>query len=110
MSSHTLQSSAGPADPGAAPPFGADRASRAAVPGRGAELSDGIPACPPPEVLEAIAVAAQAYERLAETGRTVRFATGSGRLSIQLIDRRGALVRALSPRQVLDLTDDAVSD
>lgn len=70
----------------------------------------GIPACPPPEVLEAMAVAAEACDRLAETGRTVRFTTGLGRLSIHLIDGRGAVAQTLSPTQLLDLAGGGAID
>lgn len=66
---------------------------------------DDIPASPPPEVLEAIARAHEAYERLEASGRHVRFDLNeaSGRLAAQLTDASGAPLRSLSPRAVLEL-------
>ena len=67
--------------------------------------SDDIPASPPPEVLDAIAAAHAACERLEASGRHVRFNLdeASGRLALELTDARGTRLRRLSPRAVLDL-------
>jgi hypothetical protein len=67
--------------------------------------SDDIPASPPAEVLDAIARAHEAYERLEASGRQVRFGLNeiSGRLAVELTDASGIPLRRLSPRAVLDL-------
>lgn len=67
--------------------------------------ADDIPASPPPEVLEAIARAHEAYERLEASGRHVRFDLNeaTGRLALELTDTSGTPVRSLSPRAVLEL-------
>jgi hypothetical protein len=67
--------------------------------------TDDIPASPPPEVLDAIARAHEAYERLEAEGRHVRFDLdeASGRLACELADASGTSLRRLSPRAVLDL-------
>ncbi|HEX3690081.1 MAG TPA: hypothetical protein VHV28_10290 [Solirubrobacteraceae bacterium] len=66
--------------------------------------SDDIPAFPPPEVLDAIDGAHEAYERLAASGRHVHFDLNeaTGRLAVELTDGFAAS-RSLSPREVLDL-------
>jgi hypothetical protein len=66
---------------------------------------DDIPASPPPEVLDAIARAHEAYERLEASGRHVRFdlSEATGQLAIELTDASGIPLRRLSPRAVLDL-------
>ena len=67
--------------------------------------SDDIPASPPPEVLDAIARAHEAYERLEASGRHVRFDLNeaTGQLAVELTDALGTPVRRLSPRAVLEL-------
>jgi hypothetical protein len=67
--------------------------------------SDDVPASPPPEVLDAIARAHEAYARLEASGRHVRFDLNeaSGRLALELTDALGAPLRSLSPRAVLEL-------
>jgi hypothetical protein len=67
--------------------------------------SDDIPASPPPEVLDAIARAHEAYERLEASGRHVHFDLNevSGRLAVELTDASGTPLRRLSPRDVLEL-------
>ncbi len=64
-----------------------------------------IPASPPPEVLDAIAAAYAACERLAAAGRHVRFGVDetTGRLSAELTDSEGVALQSLSGRAVLDL-------
>ena len=66
---------------------------------------DDIPASPPPEVLDAIARAHEAYERLEASGRHVRFDLNeaTGRLAVEMTDASGASLRRLSPRAVLEL-------
>jgi hypothetical protein len=67
--------------------------------------SDDIPARPPREVLDAIAAAHQAYERLEKSGRHVRFDLNeaTGRLAIELTDISGTLLWSLSAHAVLEL-------
>jgi hypothetical protein len=68
-------------------------------------LTGDIPASPPPEVLDAIARAHEACERLAASGRHVHFDLNeaSGRLALELTDASGTPLRSLSARAVLDL-------
>jgi len=80
---------------------------------RAAHVRSGdIPASPPPEVLDAIAAAHAAYERLDAAGRHVHFDFDetTGRLDCELTDGDGARVRSLSPRAVLDLAAGASPD
>jgi hypothetical protein len=74
--------------------------------------SDHIPASPPPEVLDAVAAAYAACERLAAAGRHVRFDMDetTGRLSAELTDSEGVALRSLSGRAVLDLAGGATID
>ncbi|MFZ1992643.1 MAG: hypothetical protein WAU75_00930 [Solirubrobacteraceae bacterium] len=66
---------------------------------------DDIPACPPPEVLDAIARAHEACERLEASGRRVHLDLNeaSGVLTLELTDASGTPLRSLSPRAVLEL-------
>lgn len=68
-----------------------------------AELSPGIPAEPPDEVLEQIGVAALAYEELRARGRELRFASDhrSGRLVVELRDLHGDVLEHLAPSEAL---------
>ena len=74
--------------------------------------SDDIPASPPPEVLDAIARAHEAYERLEASGRHVHFDVNevSGRLAVELTDASGTPLRRLSARTVLELAAGAPLD
>jgi hypothetical protein len=74
--------------------------------------SDDIPASPPPEVLDAIARAHEAYERLEAAGQHVHFDLNevSRRLACELTDASGTALRRLSPRTVLDLAAGAPLD
>jgi len=84
----------------------------ARLPRTGRTRSDDIPASPPPEVLDAIARAHEAYERLEASGRHVRFDLNqaSGLLAMQLTDADGAALRSLSARNVLQLASGAPLD
>lgn len=66
---------------------------------------DAIPSSPPPAVLEQMASAAQTYERLSSQGRELRFAheESSGRMTIEVRDRRGNVLKRLSPAQALEV-------
>jgi hypothetical protein len=74
--------------------------------------ADDIPASPPPEVLDAIAEAYAAYERLAASGHYVRFDLNevTRRLALELTDASGTPLRSLSPRAVLELAAGAPLD
>ena len=64
-----------------------------------------IPSSPPAEVLEQMAGAAEVYERLSAQGRELRFARDetSGRTTIEVRDRRGNMLKRLSPSEALDV-------
>jgi hypothetical protein len=109
---HSMSSPIAPIQsPAGAAPLGAATASvRAAGPAAPAALRssvalDTIPAGPPPEVLDQMAGAAQVYERLSAQGRELRFARdeASGRTTIEVRDRRGNILKRLSPAQALDV-------
>ena len=59
----------------------------------------------PPELLAEMDVAAQAYDRLADAGETLRFSLHplTGRLDITLTDLEGNPLAGVSPRTVLDV-------
>jgi hypothetical protein len=67
------------------------------------ELSAGIPATPPPEVLEAVDAAARAYEELHARGRELRFERDAhtGTLVIEVRDLDGNVVRRIPPNEAL---------
>jgi uncharacterized FlaG/YvyC family protein len=66
---------------------------------------DTIPAAPPPEVHDAIAVAAQAHQRLAESGRELRFDVDetTGKLSVTVHDENGNVLSTIPPSKALDV-------
>jgi hypothetical protein len=66
---------------------------------------DTIPASPPPEVHEAMGVAATAYQDLKDNGSELRFKVdpATGRLQIEVHDTHGDLLFTLPPRKVLDI-------
>jgi hypothetical protein len=74
--------------------------------------SDDIPASPPLEVLDAIAAAHAAYERLEQSGRHVHFDLDevTGRLAVELTDTTGTRLRSLSARAVLEFAAGAPLD
>jgi hypothetical protein len=83
-----------PAGPAAAP---ADTTDSVTV--------DTMPSSPPPEVLDAIASASQAYDRLAAVDRRLHFHVEqpSGRMSVQVQDTKGNVLGTLSPSQALEI-------
>lgn len=105
MSFHTLQYHNPPRSPRAAP-------GRLPLPGPARSGASSIPASPPPEVLDAIGTAADAYDRLNDGGRQLHFETdpATGRLSIQVLDLDGNVTATLPPSKVLDLADGASLD
>jgi hypothetical protein len=59
---------------------------------------------PPPEVLDQLAEAAAVHERLLHAGLTVSFdSDGAGGPQARLRDRDGAVLRSLSPAEVIAL-------
>lgn len=70
-----------------------------------------VSADPPAEVLDAVQTAADAYDRLQASGRHVHFEfdanSGSGNLTIQVLDAAGTLLRTLSPGELLEITTGA---
>ena len=66
---------------------------------------DTFPASPPPELSDAIAAAAQAYDDLEASGRRLHFAVDppTGRLSIEVHDLSGNVLSTLTPGEVLDV-------
>lgn len=67
------------------------------------ELSDGIPAEPPPEVLDQIDAAAEVARQLQASGRELRFEQDprSGQLVIEVRDSAGQVLRRIPPTEAL---------
>jgi hypothetical protein len=67
--------------------------------------ADDIPASPPPEVLDAVGLAAQHAQALRAADRELHFATdpSSGRIVVELRDLAGMVVRTLPPSGALDI-------
>jgi hypothetical protein len=80
--------------------------------GAPAYASAAIPESPPPEVLDAMAVAADAYDRLKTAGRRLHFEADpdTGRLTVQVLDPDGNVVTTLPPSKVLDLASGGALD
>jgi hypothetical protein len=78
---------------------------------RGRRFTAAVPAVPPVEVLAAIQTAADVYDRLLDSGRRVHFEfdpkagsrSGSGNLTIQILDTDGDVLGILSPGELLEL-------
>jgi hypothetical protein len=66
---------------------------------------DTIPASPPPEVQDAMGVAAQAYDNLKASGSELRFKVNeaTGKLSVEVHDTRGNLLFTVPASTVLDV-------
>lgn len=66
---------------------------------------DTIPSSPPPEVHEAMGVAAQAYHDLKDNGSELRFKVdpATGKLQIEVHDTHGNLLFTLPPSKLLDV-------
>jgi hypothetical protein len=81
---------------------------------RSSRFTAATPADPPAEVLDAVGVAADVYEQLQALGRHVHFdcdpTSGSGNLTIQVLDSDGNLLRTLSPNELLQITTGAPFD
>lgn len=93
--------------PRAAPASGDFRAHLPTAPARAdrVELSAGIPASPPPEVLDAVGAAAEAFERLHATGRQLRFQEDprSGVMVIEVRDLDGQVLKRIPPTEAMAL-------
>jgi hypothetical protein len=66
---------------------------------------DAIPATPPSEVLDAMGVAASAYQQLAATGRHLHFGIDerSGKLVVELHDENDNALSSVSPSKALEV-------
>ena len=66
---------------------------------------DTIPSSPPPEVHEAMVVAAQAYDRLRAAGREMRFRVndGTGKLVVEIHDLHGNLLFSVPASKALEV-------
>ena len=66
---------------------------------------DTIPSSPPPEVHEAMGVAAQAYDRLQDQGRQMRFKVNedTGKLVVEIHDLHGNLLFQVPSSKALEV-------
>src|SRR6476646_3617165 len=66
---------------------------------------DTIPSSPPPEVHEAMGAAAQAYDKLQDQGRQMRFKVneGTGKLVVEVHDLHGQLLFQVPASKALDV-------
>ena len=66
---------------------------------------DAIPATPPDDVLDAIGVAANAYQQLAASGRQLHFELdqSSGKVVVELHDGNGRVLSSISPSKALEV-------
>ena|SRR6516162_10161931 len=66
---------------------------------------DALPSSPPPEVLAAMDVAADAYDKLKADGRQLSFQidAATGRVSIEVRDLGGQVLFAVAPLKALDV-------
>jgi hypothetical protein len=98
---HTPSAAPASTSPPASAPAPATAATQAAAP----VTVDTIPASPPPEVHDAMGVAAKAYQDLKDDGSELRFKVDepSGKLVIEVHDTHGNLLFTLPPHKVLDI-------
>jgi hypothetical protein len=85
--------------------IGPEARKAAAAPPADRAGSEPFPADPPPEVREAMGVAARAYQDLQDAGRELRFKVDAAtdRLRIEVHDARGNLLYTVPPSKVLDI-------
>jgi hypothetical protein len=88
----------------ARPLAGSIQAAQAEAVGPAVSL-DTVPCSPPQAVLDQMASAAQTYDELSAQGRELRFARDeqSGRTKIEVRDRRGNVLKTLSPSEALEV-------
>lgn len=74
--------------------------------------SADVPATPPQEVLDAMDAASRAYQALRAQGRELRFAQDSetGRMTIEVRDLDGNLLRMIPPSKLLDIATGGILD
>lgn len=76
-----------------------------------ATISSGdVPASPPPEVLEAMDVAARRYDELQAQGRELRFGLSGGAVTVEVCDVDGTVLSTLPASRVLDVATGAPLD
>jgi hypothetical protein len=73
---------------------------------------DTFPASPPPEVMDAIAVATQAADRLAADGQALHFQVDppTGKVTIEVHDLQGNVQSTVSPSKALDIAGGGTLD
>jgi hypothetical protein len=89
----------------------APRRARAAM--DAAAISSGeVPASPPPEVLDAVTAAQDAFEQLHAQGRELRFDLdeATGRVTVAVQDLDGNVLRTIPATQALDIATGAPLD
>jgi hypothetical protein len=66
---------------------------------------ESFPSSPPQEVLDSIRPARRIYHELRADGHQLHFSTDrrSGRITIEVKDRDGKIIRTLSPSEAVDL-------
>lgn len=98
-----------PATPSAAPGGMASRTPPAAHTVSGASGAavnvDTFPSSPPPEVHDAIAVAAESYKQLAATNRQLGFQVNgrTGKLTVEVQDLKGNILFTVPASKALDV-------
>jgi uncharacterized FlaG/YvyC family protein len=70
---------------------------------------DTIPASPPPEVMQAVSKAAEVHQQLRASGWELRFSIHdtTGKVSVEVHDLRGNVVRTLTPGEALAVAEGA---
>lgn len=73
--------------------------------GSAAVTNDTIPSGPPAEAMDAIAIAMNAADALAASGREMRFQLDppTGKVTVAVHDLKGNLLSTVSPSQALDI-------
>ncbi|MDW5597019.1 flagellar protein FlaG [Conexibacter stalactiti] len=74
--------------------------------------SGDVPSSPPQQVLDAMDAASRAYQALREQGRELRFAqdADTGRMTIEVRDMDGNLLRMIPPSKLLDVATGGILD
>jgi hypothetical protein len=87
--------------------FSADVEPKSVNASEASVTDDTIPASPPPEVMDAIATAMGAADRLAASGREMSFHPDppTGKVTVAVHDLQGNLISTVSPSKVLDVAD-----
>jgi flagellar protein FlaG len=88
------------------------RGARPALAARDVGPDDSIPSVPPREVLDAMDAASRAYQALRAQGRELRFAqdADTGRMTIEVRDLDGNLLRMIPPSKLLDVATGGILD